>query len=183
MGNIKIEKVLDGMEVHLARIDFDAKKELQDKRTALQKQLDELDISAREQLQSACDEATAQIAGFSDNIDFLDSMIVNLENIINETADIMAEKKGFSERFDEKNKKMLNRCRNVVGNLVWLQYFFKREIGCVAQKRKSAKQELQQLEEIVKERRRLKRELNLTTLRIKRIEKQEARQYRRGGRR
>ena len=174
MSNRQIRQVYGGLCVHLMSIDTSVKKELQDKCVELKAQLDELDVSVKEQLQGTCVEETEQIAKFSDDIDILGDMICNMENLINDAADAVADKQNLSDGAQESYKKNLNRCRNVVGNLIWLQQFFKKEIRYAAKNRNLAKRELPQLQAMLKERRRLQRELAKTELHIKRIEQVEA---------
>lgn len=176
MGKREIRTVY-GLCAHFAVIDTGAKKELQDKCIELKAQIAELDVSGIEQLQDECVELTNQIAKFGDNIDVLDVMIFNLENIINDTADAVADNEYFSDRSKEGCKRMLNYCRDYVGNLLWLQQFAKKEIRHLTRNRVAAGKEIQHLQEVLKERRRLQRELAMTERRLKRIERQESGWY------
>lgn len=174
MDKREIRTVYGGLCAHFAVIDTGAKKELQDKCIELKAQIAELDVSAREQLQDECVEATNLLAKLSDDIDVLDVMIIDLENIINDTADAVADKQKLSDWSREKYRRMLNYCRDCVGNLLWLQKFAKKEISYAAQNRKAAREELQQMQDVLKKRRRLQRELAMTERRLKRVEQMEA---------
>lgn len=173
MRDVQIRQVKEGLCAHLAIVDIGAKKELQDKQALLKAQIAELDVSAKEQLQDECADAINLLAKLSDDIDVLDVMICNLENIINDTADAVADKQNLSDWSRKKYKRMLNYCRDCVGNLLWLQKFAKKEIGYAAQNRTAADKKIQRLQDVLKERRRLQRELAMTERKLKRIEQQE----------
>lgn len=173
MSEKKIRMVYGGLCAHLMRIDTSIKKELQDKCVELKAQIAELDAVIGEQLQGMGNEETEQAAKFSDDIDILGDMICNMEILINDAADAVADKQNLSEGAQESYKKNLNRCRNVVGNLLWLQQFFKKEMRYAKKKRGLAKRENPQLQEILKERRQLKRELSKAERHISRIEQLE----------
>ena len=69
---------------------------------------------------------------------------------------------------------MLTGCRNVVGNLLWLQGFFKTEIRHATKDGKRPTEEMQRLNKKLK-RRRLQRELALVERKLQRMEQQEKR--------
>lgn len=81
----------------------------------------------REKLHVIRDKFVKRLDEHNSDIETLGKMITDLEDIINRAADFIGEK-DLNDKAQEKYRKHFNRCRNAVGNLIWLQHLIKSEM-------------------------------------------------------